>query len=141
MRVVYYPSENWDQFYAVQAKQSGHGIPGFQGIAYQRGAGLGNVLGRLFRFILPVAKKAAKAVGKQALIGAAGAAGDVLGGKNAKTSIKGRAKVAGANLANQLGKHLQKGKGRKGPVKRKQPAKKRRGKYQKDIFKDVEIDR
>ena len=46
MRIVYIPErENvWEQYYGIQASQSGHGIPGFEGVAYQRGGGLGSFL-------------------------------------------------------------------------------------------------
>jgi hypothetical protein len=60
-----------NNYYLDQAKQTGHGLNGYQGIAYQRGNGLGSFFGRLFRSILPVAKRigksALKTVGREAL--------------------------------------------------------------------------
>ena len=49
----------------------GHGMPVYAGYASQRGYGLGNVLGGMFRSALPVvgsiAKKAAKSAANTAL--------------------------------------------------------------------------
>ncbi|KAE8752844.1 hypothetical protein FOCC_FOCC000582 [Frankliniella occidentalis] len=65
-------------YYLAQA-QGGHGIPNFYaGAPYQRGHGFGDVLRSLFRLIIPVASKAAKAVGKQALIAGSNVVTDTL---------------------------------------------------------------
>lgn len=106
MRVEYIPRENWDAFYS---KQAGHGLPGFEGSAFQRGGGLGNFLGRLFRFIIPVAKKVGKAVGKQALASGADFIGDVAQGKNPKKAVKKRTRQGVGILADQLGKNMKGG--------------------------------
>jgi hypothetical protein len=113
MRVVYLPAEDWDKFYFAQAGQSGHGIQGFEGTAYQRGNGLGNIFGRLIRFIMPVAKKAAKAVGKQALASGANILSDVVQGRNLKESAKEHGRAALGNLADKAAAKMR-GSGRLG---------------------------
>ena len=112
MRVVYSPREDWDKYYFIQ---SGHGLPGFAGTAFQRGGGLGNFLGRLFRFVLPVAKKVGKSVGKQALTTGADILGDVIQGKNLKASTKARGTAALRTLGRKAANTMrQKGAGRIG---------------------------
>ena len=118
MRIIYIPENGavWEQFYDLQASQSGHGIQGFEGTAYQRGGGLGNFLGRIFRSILPVVKsvgkKAAKAIGKEALSAGAHIVSDVSMGRNIKASAKEHGINALANLADQTSQGLkQKGNG------------------------------
>ena len=118
MRIIYIPENGavWEQFYGQQASQSGHGIQGFEGTAYQRGGGLGNFLGRIFRSIMPVVKsvgkKAAKAIGKEALTAGAHIVSDVSRGRNIKASAKVRGRQALANLADQTSQNLkQKGNG------------------------------
>ena len=106
MRAVYVPRENWDSFYS---KQVGQGLPGFEGVAFQRGGGLGNFLGRLFRFILPVAKKVGKAVGKQALASGAEIISDAAQGKNFKESVKKRGRAGAGQLADKVGKNMRGG--------------------------------
>ena len=144
MRAVYVPREDWNTFYT---KQAGHGLAGFKGTAFQRGGGLGNFLGRLFRFILPVAKKMGKAVGKQALASGADFIGDVAQGENPKTAAKKRTRQGVGNLANRVGKNMRGGAIGKQPKtikvnKRKQknsyPAAKR-SKRSLDFLDDVKI--
>jgi len=89
----------WTEFYLSQATQSGHG---FQGIPYQRGHRLGSFFGRLFRSILPVAKRvgtsALRTVGKEALQMGADVIGDIAQGQNIGESFKERGSTAGKNL-------------------------------------------
>lgn len=93
-RAVFIPLNDkvWYDYYLDQAKQTGHGINGFQGQSYQRGNGLGSFFGRLFRSILPVAKRigksALKTVGKEALGLGANFIGDLATGRDAQESIK-----------------------------------------------------
>ena len=107
MRQIYIPLEDWDQVFAAQAVQSGHGIPGFEGVAFQRGSGgIENFLGRLFRFILPVAKKAAKSVGKQALSTGVNIIGDAVKGRNIKEAAKEHGRKALGNIASNVEKYI-----------------------------------
>ncbi len=96
MRVIFIPPSQkvWDEFFKIH--QIGHGMVGFKGSAYQRGAGIGNLLGGLLRSFLPVAKSIGKSVGRQALRTGVEVASDALSGENIGQSIRNRGK-AGAN--------------------------------------------
>ena len=59
----------------------GGAIPGFVGQPYQRGAGIGSFFRSIFRMAAPVLKRAAKAVGKQALKTGASIVADVAKGE------------------------------------------------------------
>ena len=109
-RILYVPAEDWDSFYEDQAVLSGHGLPGFKGMPYQRGGGLGNFLGRLFRSVLPVLKKAGKAMGKQAVATGADIMADVARGRNLKEAAEEHGRTGVANLFEQ-GARTMKGEG------------------------------
>ncbi len=104
VRCVFVPIDDktWFDYYHEQARQIGHGLPGYQGIPYQRGNGLGSFFGRLFRAILPVAKRAGKAalknVGREALQMGSNVIGDLSAGRNIKQSLKQHGVKAGQNL-------------------------------------------
>lgn len=142
-RSVYVPFDDkiWFDYFLAQAKQTGHGINGFEGLPYQRGNGLGSFFGRLFRSILPVAKKvgksALKTVGKEALKFTGNVIGDVAEGENIKKSIQRRGKQSGQDVLKKASAALVKQSGGR-PVKRAVesnvcpvPAKKRRGRPKK----------
>jgi len=103
-RTVYVPFDDklWFDYYHEQAKQVGHGISGYQGMPYQRGNGLGSFFGRLFRAILPVAKRvgksALKSVGREALNMGTNVIGDLSEGRNIKASLKQHGLKAGRNI-------------------------------------------
>lgn len=81
----------WLAYYKNQAVQSGHGLDGFHGSPYQRGAGLGNFFKSLFRIAVPVLKQAARAtanrIGRQALTAAGNIAADVTAGRTLKDTV------------------------------------------------------
>ncbi len=62
----------------------------FQGLPYQRGGGIGNVFRGLLRALLPVAKTAGKALGKQALRTGAAIATDIAEGRDITESATSR---------------------------------------------------
>jgi hypothetical protein len=128
MRVVFDPESQliWQQYYTTQAKQAGHGLPGFQGVQYQRGNGLGALFKGLFRMIFPIAKTVGKAVGRQALITGTDVVADVLGGRPFEEAVKAQGKAGLKNLVNKAQNHLQSGGGvRKMKKKGKAKTKKR----------------
>jgi hypothetical protein len=138
-----YNEKIWCDYYLCQAKQSGHGLPGFQGQPYQRGNGLGSFFGRLFRAILPVAKKvgksALKTVGKEALQLTSNVIGDVSEGKDFKQSVKQRGLKAGRNLVDKAKTAVQNQSGgrigkRKVVSKVSSVPTKRKKKTKRDIF-------
>lgn len=116
MRATYIPlsEDDWSEFYRAQAGQSGHGLPGFQGLPYQRGNGLGSLFKGLFRMILPVAKNVGKVLGKEALSTGALIAQDLVRGDSTfKDSLEKNSRKGAANVLQKLHTKLQTGKGRK----------------------------
>lgn len=90
----------------VDGIQYGWGRRGYGGISHvyigtpnQRGHGIGSFLGGLFRRVLPLLKKGAKAVGKEALRTGVNVAGDVLERNIAlKDAVRSRVRESGGNL-------------------------------------------
>src|SRR5277367_1284114 len=78
--------------------QVGSGLPGFQGIRYQRGHGF---FGRLFSSVVPLLKQVLPALGKRILPSAVGLAQDIIAGENVKQSTLSRLKEAGTNVADE----------------------------------------
>lgn len=93
----------YEDYYTQQA---GAGLPVFSGQAYQRGYGLGNIFGSLFRSAVPLLKQGLKTVGKKALQTGIQVADDVISGQNLKESVKHRAKTAGKELLSSVGSNL-----------------------------------
>ena len=94
---------NYASYYKNQAVGGGNY---FSGAPLQRGHGLGNILGGLFRSALPMIKQGAKVIGKEAVKTGVGVAADVLGGQNIKTATKQRARQAGLNMTSQVMQQL-----------------------------------
>lgn len=115
-RTVYIPENEriWVQYFMNQAIQTGHGLDGFQGLPYQRGHGLGSFFARLFRSILPVAKRVGKSalknVGKEALSLGANVAGDLVKGKQFKDSVEEHGREAAGNLLQRAGRTVKRRK-------------------------------
>lgn len=82
-------------------QQVGNGLPVFRGARVQKGHGLGNVLGGLFRSAMPLLKKGVKSLGKEALRTGVEIAGDVLDGRSIKQAAKTRTLAAGKRVANR----------------------------------------
>ena len=112
----------YEQYYLNQA---GSGMPVYRGsTGLQRGYGLGGLLGGLFRTALPILKKGAMAVGREALQSGMDIAQDVMNGQNIKTATKRRVKAAGRNMGRKALNKLQKGRG----TKKQHPKAQKRGK-------------
>ena len=99
---LYVPSSKEDKMFEELIDQQVRGQIGFgygfTGMPYQRGAGLGSIFASLFRAIAPVAKSAAKAVGKRALNAGLEVASDALAGQNVKESLKTHVKALGQDM-------------------------------------------
>ena len=109
---------------SAAAGQLGGSIVGFRGNPYQRGRGLGSFFTRLFRGLLPIAKSAAKAVGKEALRTGIGVAGDVLNNRqDLEGSLKTHGRAALGSLADQAKEYVDKQKGSGRRRRRKRAAK------------------
>jgi len=95
----------WLAYYRQQAVQGGHGLSGFHGSPYQRGAGLGSFFRSLFSMAVPVLKRVAgstaKTVGKQALSAIGNVPADVSSGKNFKEALVRRGKEAASNVLHE----------------------------------------
>src|SRR6188768_4020615 len=71
-------------------RQSGSGLPVFQGFRGQRGHGLGSMLSGLFRSAVPMLKRGLATFGKHALKTGLAIASDVADGTSFKDSAKAR---------------------------------------------------
>ena len=131
----------YDDYYL---RQAGHGMPIFVGGRYQRGRGLGNILGGLARMVVPVLKRSGKTLLKEGLRTGIDILGDVTSGRNIKSSAKRRIKQTGSRLlkkaVNQLPQPAPPGKPQITNVKKRKarsrstPQTKRRKRTVKDIF-------
>ena len=99
-RIRYIPEDPsvWENYFNEQSVQHGRGLLGFRGSQYQRGSGIGSLLGGLFRSILPIAKNVGKTVGKQALRTATEVASDALSGRDVGEALEERAKTGAKKL-------------------------------------------
>lgn len=80
--------------------QLGNGIPVFVG-SY-RGRGLGSILGGIGRAIFPLLKSGGKKLLREGVKTGASVVGDLLDGKNFKSSVRARGQQAGKRLISQL---------------------------------------
>jgi hypothetical protein len=78
--------------------QAGRGYTVYVGTRYQRGHELGIIFGGLFKAAVPLLKKGAKTLGREALKTGLNIAEDVVAGKNLKQATKSRLKSTGQNL-------------------------------------------
>ena len=128
----------YDDYYTIQA---GNGLPVFVGARMQRGHGIGSVIGGLLRGAIPLIKKGASAIGKQALRSGVEFAGDLLQGKSAKVAAANRAKEAANTLFDRASSYVIPPPGKRG-IKRKaskkrvtsKRAKRRATSKRRDIF-------
>jgi hypothetical protein len=112
MRVVFSPPSQkvWESYFRTRAIQYGHGteLGTFRGRQFQRGHGLGNILGSLFKKILPAATKVGKTVGKELLKTSAHVASDALAGRDLVESLEQRSKQGASKLLTKGLKHIEK---------------------------------
>ena len=81
--------------------QAGKGYPVFAGRRYQRGHGLGSIFGGLFKAAMPLLKKGAKILEREALKTGLTIAGEVVQGRNIKRAAKSRLKSTEEKLLQQ----------------------------------------
>lgn len=138
----------WLSYYKQQANQSGHGLDGFHGLPFQRGAGLGSFFKSLFRMAVPVLKGAAvataKRVGRQALTAVGQIASDVTSGQRLNDAVKTRGKQALSKVLHESADAIQSGSGLgvrartlklKLPIKRMRKTKKTSSKKKRQLTK------
>ena len=140
MRSHYLPNtKHYEDYYVGQV---GRGHPVFTGPRYQKGYGLGGILGGLFRSAMPLIKQGAKTLGREALRTGVGIAQDALEGKSIKSSAKTRLRHAGRNLAStalssvnaRLSRGQRRGIKRKAKDRRSTSSVSRTAKRSRDIF-------
>ncbi len=125
------PFNYYDQYYLNQV---GSGMPIYRGSPIlQRGYGLGGLLGGLFRKAVPLLKKGATMIGKQALRTGIGIADDVMAGHYIKTAAKRMIKAGTKQLGSDVLRRVQTGRGRGRPRKKapRRVNKKRKQQHQK----------
>ena len=90
-----YDTKAYHDYYIHQVRK---GYPVFVGRRYQRGHVLGSIFGGLFKAAMPLLKKGAKTLGREALKTGLNIAGDVVQGRNIKQAAQSRLKSTGENL-------------------------------------------
>ena len=78
------PTHRYDEkaYHDYYIHQAGKGYPVFAGKRYQRGHRLGSIFGGLFKAAMPLLKKGAKTIEREALKTGLNIAGDVVQGRN-----------------------------------------------------------
>ena len=128
-----YPPD-YEHYYLQQV---GHGLPVFHGSSAQRGHGLGNILGALFRSAVPLLKRGAKTLGKEALRTGVEIVGDVVEGRSIRDAAKSRSIAAGKRVAKRAVSRVTQSKNDKKRKRTTKPAIRKRAKRAKrslDIF-------
>jgi len=115
-------------------KQSGSGMPVFQGSRMQRGHGLGSILSGFFRSAWPLIQTGAKAFGKQVLRTGLQIANDVSEGHNFKDSSKRRIPEGIKAFASSNDFNTQGGSGGRRKLRRKRSTKPQSKRSKSDIF-------
>ena len=88
-----------DIYESYYTQQAGSGLPVFiGGNRYQRGYGLGNILGGLARVVSPLLRQTGKTLLNEGLKTGVDVLGDVISGQKFGSSIKKRGKEAGSRL-------------------------------------------
>lgn len=118
--------------YYVKQAQTGSGMGYFAGSSTQKGAGIGSLLGGLFRSIFPFLKQGAATVGREALRAGSHILADAAtGGVPLSTSVKDHFSQAGRNLMNKMhGRGIKRGRSKRKLQSSKSPRAKKT--YKKD---------
>ena len=91
-----------DAYEEYYLRQAGNGLPVFVGNRFQRGHGIGNVLGGLARMVVPILKRSGRALLKEGVKAGVGVLKDVAGGEGIKASARKRVKQTGSRLLNRV---------------------------------------
>ncbi len=86
----------------VSLRGGGANIPVYYGTPNQYGRGLGNILGSLFRFAVPLIKKGAKFMAPSVARMAGNVTQDILRGKNVGATIKRRGKETAKRIGSRV---------------------------------------
>ena len=85
-------------YHEYYLNQAGRGYPVYAGTRYQRGHGLGSIIGNLFKSAAPLLKRGATILGREYLKTGLNLASDAMEGHNVKQAAKSRLKSTGQNL-------------------------------------------
>ena len=83
-----------------------HGYAVFSGSPYQRGAGIGSLFRSFWRYLIPIGKNIAAAVGKQGLQSGTQVLNDVLDWKNLKNALADEGRSGLKNLLDKASNNL-----------------------------------
>ena len=89
---------NASAYHEYYLNQAGRGYPVYAGTRYQRGHGLGSIIGSLFKSAVPLLKRGAKTLGREALKRGLNLTSDVMEGQNVIQAAKSRLKSTGQSL-------------------------------------------
>ena len=98
--------QEWAAFYGVGATQRGRGMTYFRGTQHQRGSGIGSLFSGLIRAVMPAAKSALKAVGREAMRTGVAVASDALAGQNVAQSLEHHGRQAAGKLVRKAGRRV-----------------------------------
>lgn len=117
---------DWNTVFLEQAEQTGSG--GFRGYPFQRGAsGLGGLFSKLFKIIVPIAKRASRHIASEALTTSTRIADDLANGRKLGESLRQHGTEGYKHLVEKAMSKLQSGgKGRKVRKSRKKPKRRKR---------------
>ena len=139
MITPYFIDESQEYYNDYYSRQVGEGLGYFSGSTIHKGAGIGSLLGSVFRKTLPLIKSGAAKVGKQLFSTGVNIAKDALQGKNIRESAANNFKSSGADLLTALSDTLQTSKTKKrasNSLKHKKPSKARKTN---SLFRDVNV--
>lgn len=117
-------SNRVEPYTAYYTNQAGNGIGTvYRGVGTQKGRGIGSFLSGLFRSVLPILKRGAHTVGREALRTGANILGDIVESKPIGPSVRSRIHDAGINLKRKAEQKIEamSGAGFKGVKRRKVP--------------------
>ena len=144
MITPYFADESQQYYNNYYANQVGNGLGVFSGTTIHKGAGIGSLIGSIFRKTMPLITKGAKTIGKQLVQTGLNIASDAMQGENVKSSAEKNFKTAGNNLlsaladsfSNPIAPTQSKKRARKRPAKTTKANKKRKTST---LFQDIKL--
>lgn len=112
-------SIDWRGFFL---QQEGGGMF-FEGIPFQRGYGIGSVLGNLFRYLVPIGKTIGKELGREGLSTGSRVLTNMMSGETLKNSLRKEGQQGLKNVLDRVYEKTQTGQGRRKSIKGKKTPK------------------
>jgi hypothetical protein len=144
MITPYFADESQQYYNNYYANQVGSGLGVFSGSTIHKGAGIGSLIGSIFKKTMPLITKGAKTIGKQLVQTGINIAKDTIQGGDIKSSTEKNFKDAGSNLLSALADSFsnpithtqQKKRTKKRPAKSTKAPKKRKTST---LFQDIKL--